>query len=258
MTDLALVALGFGLLPFLAVGLLAVPKGVGRHEPALWGLLLGVVAFLGLAHAGSALLEGNAYLRFETSPFASALVAAAGLAAGIGLGWRLLGRASGGEGPAPSLVVWAAAAFVAVHSFTDGLVLGEGYAGPAATGYPLGIAVVGGTVLHRFAEGALILLPAILASWRPSKATALLLVGLLTVPGAYVPATLLGSSMFSPSTIALEQAIAVFGAGLEAGFATLFFLLGLLPRVRGFKDARWAVWAGLGFTLMLLVHFLVE
>ena len=258
MIDLAIVALGFGLLPLLAVVLYAIPETLKRHEMAVWGLLVGVVAFLGLAHAGAALLEGNAFLRFEASREVSAGVAVGGLLAGIGLGWLVLGKRSADGDLSPSTIVWAAVTFVVLHSFADGLVLGEGYAGVSATGFPLTTAVVGGTVLHRFAEGSLILVPALLAAWRPPKAVPGLLAGLATLPAAYVPFVLLGPAAVSAASIAAEQALVVFAAGLEAGFALLFLLLGLLPRVRAAADGRWALWAGIAFTLMLLIHILVE
>jgi zinc transporter ZupT len=257
-TDLWLLALGFGVLPFLAVVLYASPDLLRRRESALWGLLAGVVAFLGVTHAGLTLIEGNAFLRYETNPWSAALIAAAGLLAGIALGWRLLGRASTASGSLGDGIVWAAAAFIAVHSFTDGLVLGEAYAGPGASGFDLTLAAVGGTVLHRFAEGSLIVVPALLASWRPPRTFALLLAGIVTLPAAYVPGLILGSGTLSAGLLALDQAVGVFGAGLEAGFALLFLALGLLPRAQAAKDSRWAVWAGVAFTLMLLVHFVVE
>ncbi len=258
MTDLAILALGFGLLPLLALALLIAPDALRRHESVVWGLLAGVVAFLGLAHAGAALLEGNAFLRFEASPELSASVAVAGLLAGVFLGWVLLGRGSPGGGLKPSSLVWAATAYIALHSLTDGLALGGAYAGPGATGFPVTPVILVGTVLHRFAEGALILVPAVLAAWRPPKAAMALLAGLVTLPAAYVPIVILAPASFSAANVAALQALEVFGAGLEAGFAILFLLLGILPRIRPGSDARWAVWAGLGFTFMLLVHFFVE
>lgn len=258
MIDLWILALGFGVLPFVALPLYNASTTLRRHEALVWGLLVGVLAFLGLAHAGAALLEGNALLRDEASPAASALAAAGGVFVGVLLGWRLLGKADVGSTAGASLVLWAAVVYVALHSFTDGLVLGEAYAGPVASGYTLTAATVGGTILHRLAEGSLIVVPAIFASWRPPKSIPFLLVGLVTLPAAYVPVALLASGIFSPASVAFDQGIAVFAAGLEAGFALLFLLLGLIPHLRGAKDGRWAVWAGVAFIALLLVHFLVE
>ncbi len=257
MIDLLLVAAGFGLLPLLAVVLYAFPGVLHRNEAVAWGLAAGVVAFLGLAHAGSVLLEGETFLRYEANPYVAALIAVVGLLVGIFLGWRLLGRESGGP-PSGRAVLWAAVAFVGIHSFTDGLVLGGAYAGPAAVGVPLDPVALGGTVLHRFAEGSLIVLASLAAGWRPQKTAGLLLVGLITVPAAYIPVALLAPGSIAVTTVAVNQAVAVLGAGLEAGLAILLLALGILPRLREAKDTRWAVWAGIGFTLLLLVHYLVE
>ncbi len=258
MIDLLPVALGFGILPLLASLLYGIPDALRRNASVAWGLAAGIVAFLGLAHAGSALLEGNAYLRYEANPFAAALVAVVGLLGGIFLGWRLLGNTSPVAGPGGTMLLWATVVFVAIHSITDGLVLGEAYAGPAAAGASLDLMTVAGTILHRFAEGSLIVLASLAAAWRPRKAFGLLLVGLATVPAAFVPVAILAPASFSLTTVALAQAVSVLGAGLEAGFAILLLTLGILPQLREAKDARWAVWAGIGFTLLLLVHFLVE
>lgn len=256
MADLWLLALGFGVLPFSALVLLAAPAALRRHEPLVWGVLIGVVAFLGLAHAGAALLQGNAYLRYEASPEISAATAAGGVLLGTALGWTVLGRRAGSPATLRSIAV-AAAIYVALHSVSDGQVLGEAYAGPLAPGYALTVVLVGGTLLHRLAEGALIAVPAVLDGWKPSRWSGLLLAGLLTLPAAYVPVVLLGGAP-TASAVALDQGVSVFVAGLEAGFAGILLLLGLVPRVAGAQDRRWAMWAGLAFTVMLLIHFLVE
>ncbi len=255
MADLWLLALGFGLLPLSALVLAAAPGWLRRHESAVWGLLLGVVAFLGFAHAGAAILEGNAYLRYEATPEISAATAASGLLVGMGLGWIALGRGKAGSTLAG--LAASAAAYVALHSLADGLVLGEAYAGPLAPGYTLTAAIVGGTLLHRFAEGSLIVVPAVLGSVKARRWLPLLLVGLLTLPAAFVPVGVLSGSL-SPAAFAFDQGISVFTAGVEAGFAGLLLFLGLMPRVASSKDSRWALWAGLAFTAMLLIHFLVE
>lgn len=258
MVDLLLVAAGFGLLPIAALLLYGLPGVLRRNEAAAWGLAAGVVAFLGLAHAGSVLIEGNTFLRYETNPYVAALVAVVGLFVGIYLGWKLLSGSASRSAPAASAVVWATVLFVAIHSFTDGLVLGSGYAGPAVVEVNLDALTVGGTVLHRFAEGSLIVLASFVAGWRPQKAAGLLLVGLVTLPAAYIPVAILAPGSISVTTVALNDAISVLGSGLEAGLAILLLVLGILPRIRDAKDARWAVWAGIGFTLLLLVHYLVE
>ena len=256
MADLWLLALGFGLLPLSALLLAAVPAALRDHESMVWGLLLGVVAFLGFAHAGTTILQGNAYLRYETTPELSAATAVGGLLLGMGAGWMALGRREGNASALKALAL-AAALYVALHSFADGQVLGEAYTGPLAPGYNLTVVLVGGTLLHRVAEGALIVVPAVLGGWKPSRWSGLLLAGLLTLPAAYVPVVLLGSGPTSLG-VALDQGVSVFAAGLEAGFGGILLFLGLAPRVVGAKDRRWALGAGLAFTAMLLVHFLVE
>lgn len=258
MVEAGLVAAGFGLLPLLALGLWPIRDAIRRHEVAIWGLLLGVVAFVGIAHTGAAILVGNSYLKFEASPATSAGIVAAGLFLGLLVGWRLLGTAGPGKSSSPGALVGAAALYVALHSVTDGIVLGESYVGPGSSGYPLTAIIVGGTLLHRFAEGSLIVVPAIVAGWKPSKSVAVLLVALAAVPAAYVPIFLLNPPMLSATTVAIEQAASVFASSLEAGFAVMLLLVGLMPRVSGAKDTRWALWAGLAFSAMLFIHFLVE
>ena len=258
MVDAWVVATGFGLLPLMAGMLWLGRETLHRHEAAVWGLLIGVVAFVGLAHTGATILEGNAFLKFEASLPISAGVATGGIYLGLLLGWLVVGRAGPGVGAPLGALAAAAIVYVALHSVSDGLVLGESYVGPGSSGYPLTAVVVGGTLLHRFAEGALILVPALLASWKPAKAFGALLVALVAAPAAYIPIALLSPAALSPATVALEQAISVFASSAEAGFAVLLLFAGLMPRVRLAKDAKWAVWAGLAFTAMLLIHFLVE
>lgn len=253
--DLWLLALAFGLLPLCALLFVAAPSVLRAHEGAVWGLLIGVVGFLGFAHAGATLLEGNAFLRAEASPELSAATAAGGVLLGTAMGWMILGHP--GRKASSLALATAAATYVALHSVGDGLVLGGAYAGPLAPGYSLTAVLVGGTVLHRFAEGSLIAVPALLASAKPARWAPLLLAGLVTIPAAFVPVAILAGSP-TPSAYALDQAVTVFVAGAEAGFAGLLVFAGLVPRVAGSKDLRWAVCAGIAFTAMLLIHVLVE
>ena len=245
-------------MPVLALLLWPVRDLLRAHEAVVWGLLIGAVAFLGLAHAGAAILVGNSFLEGEIGTASSAAVVAAGLLLGLGFGWRASGRGAAVGAVSLALLPWFAVAYVALHTFTDGIVLGESYAGPGSTGYPLTAVIVGGTLLHRFAEGVLILIPAVWAGWKPSKTLAALLLPILALPAVYVPLGLLGPGVLSAGSVALEQSISVFTSSLEAGFAILFLLLGLLPRVAPAKDGRWAVAAGFAFTALMLVHFLVE
>ncbi len=258
MTDLWLLALGFSLVPFLAVLLQGVSETLRRHEALAWGGLAGILGFLGIAHAGAAILEGNSLLRYEASPLASGAVVAVGVLAGIALAWWFLGRGSRGMEIGANTVIWAAAAYVLLHSVTDGMVLGQAYAGPFPVGFPLDAATVGGTLIHRFAEGALVVVPAIYSGWKPPRTYLPLFAALASVPAAYVPVALLGSATPTSGSVALVQALGVFGAGLEAGFAILLLLLAVVPRALRGRDARWALVAGVTFTALLLVHLLVE
>lgn len=258
MADLALLAAGFGLLPFAALLLYAAAPWLRAHGTTVWGALIGAVAFLGLAHAGAALLEGHAFLVYETSPSIAAGTAAVGLLLGVGLGWLALGRTKAGEIPSLPAVAWAAAIFVALHGLTDGLVLGEAYAGPAPIGFALTASVIGGTVVHRFVEGSLIVAPGALEDRRIRSSLLGLLAGLVAVPAAFLPLALLGTGTPTVGAVALEQTLSVFASGAEAGFAAMYLLLGLIPRTREALDRRWALWAGLAFVFLFLVHFLVE
>ncbi len=258
MADLSFIAAGFGVLPFSAILLYAAPGWLRRHEAAAWGAAVGAVAFLGLAHAGAAVLEGHAYLVFEASPVVAAATAAGGLLLGIGLGWLLIGRTARNDSAGLAWLMGAAAAYVALHSLSDGIVLGEAYAGPAPIGFDLTVVVVGGTLLHRFAEGALVVVPGTLGNQKLPRPLGLLLAGLLTIPAAFLPLALLGTGIPPLGSVAWEQGLSVFASAAEAGFAVIFLILGLLPRIQLSKDRRWALWAALAFVAMFLVHFLVE
>lgn len=258
MTDLWLIALGFGLLPFLAVLLQFGSEVLRQHEALVWGALAGILGFLGIAHAGASLLEGNSFLRIAASPGLSGVVVALGLLVGIWLGWLLLGRGSRGTQTGLTPVVWAAAVYVLLHSLADGLILGQAYGGPYPIGFPLNAATVGGTVIHRFAEGALVVVPALYADWRPPKTYLPLAAALVAVPAAFVPVAVLGGTTPSNGATTLVLALNVLSAGMEAGFAMMFLLLAIVPRALRGQNPRWAVTAALAFTVMLLVHLWVE
>src|SRR2546426_9896901 len=122
MTDLAGLAIGFGIIPLAAI-LLHSFRGfvLGRRE-AVWGSLAGVVAFLALGHAMAAVLVNKPL--FGDAPLAIA-VAVVGLVVGGGIAWLSM------EGPfirtEGSRILWLAVAFVGLHSFGDGLVLGQAF-----------------------------------------------------------------------------------------------------------------------------------
>lgn len=258
MAVLWLLAVGFSLMPLAALLLLAYPSALREHQDLAWGLVAGIVGFLGLGHATATFLEGNALLKYEASPLVSAATIAGGILVGLALAWLLLARGNRGPEVGLGALVWAGTAYLALHSFDDGLVLGQAYAGVAPTGFPVNAVDTLATLAHRFAEGAFVIVPALFAGWRTQRATPLLLAGLVTIPAAYVPMAVLGSGTVSLGMVALDQGISVFVAGVEAGFATLLLLLGILPRVIGSRGPRWALWAGLGFLAMTLIHLLVE
>src|SRR6266566_2094707 len=124
MTDLAVLAAGFGVIPLAAILVYAVGERVTSHREATWGLLAGVVGFLGVSHAMSAVLFYHA--QFADAVLATALPAV-GLVIGAGIAWLLL------EGPfiqaAPNRILGAAVLFVGLHSFGDGIVLGAAFQG---------------------------------------------------------------------------------------------------------------------------------
>jgi len=253
MTDVWLLALGFGLMPM--VGLILYNAGTairGRESTAL-AALVGVVLFLGIAHAGADVLVGNAYLKYEATPVLSAATAASGALTGLGAAAFIWARRSART----SGLLAVSVVYFALHTIGDGLVLGEGFAGAIPTAPPPTLGIIAGTLLHRFAEGALIVVPAILIGWRPQKAIGLLLIGVLAVPAAYLPIGLFASPGNVTAATAWE-AIKVFAAAAELGFAMPLIIVGLLPRVLPARSFRPAAWVFIGFLAMLLIHFLVE
>lgn len=255
MLDLRLLAVGFGIMPMAAVLLVFLEGHLRSREALVWGALIGIVAFLGIAHAAATILELDS--QFTAGAGASAVTLTLGLLTGLGLGWVLLGRTIGGGVSFASRVAWAALVFLALHSVSDGQVLGEAYAGPLPLGWTLTPLNVSASFVHRFAEGALVVIPALVASWRPVKSLGLLTVGLLTLPAAYLPVALFASG-YSPTTLSVDQATLMFVSSAETGVAILLILIGLLPRVVAQKDLRWALAAGLAFLAMFLTHLAVE
>lgn len=258
MADLGLLAAGFGVLPSAAIVLYAAAPWLRTHRSTVWGVLLGFVVFLGLVHAGAAILVGHSFLVFETSPALAAATVAGGVLLGIALGWFALGRTKVGPIPSLTALSGAAAVFLAFHSLTDGLVLGEAYAGPAPVGFTLTALVVGGTIIHRVVEGSLIVVPSALGERPIGRNLGWFVAGLVALPAAFLPLILLGTGSPAPGMVALEQAVSVFASGVETGFAAMYLLLGLVPRTQGATDRRWVLWAGLAFLFLVLIHFLVE
>jgi len=254
--ELWLLAIGFGLLPMSALLLHLFPSVARDHASMAWGVLAGIVAFLGLGHAMAAVLVGNSYLRYLTHPVLAAGVALFGAASGMGLAFLVLDRPlllrRGGA------LLGGGALFLLIHSFGDGLVLGDAYAGSVPPGWPLDAVPVAATVVHRFAEGALVVVPALMARWQPSKSSGWLLAGLATIPAAAIPVALFAGPGSVAAAAALDQGVSVFVAAFEAGFALLLLLMGYLPRALSGRDMKGALGCGAAFLGMLLIHFLVE
>ena len=254
MSDLWIITVGFGVMPFAALLLYAV-RGIepGRRGMA-WGLLAGVIAFLALSHAMAFVLVDHPLLALLADDVSSGLVAVVGLAIGTGVGWALF------EGPLIRMenerILWAAVAFLALHSFGDGLVIGVGFVGVAGPEYRIDALATVATVVHRFAEGALVVLPALAARWRPRLAFGLLFAGLLTVPGAYVPPALFDPIAGTGALASLAVPM-LFGA-IEAGLGFILLVRGFLPMAASAGGPRWLAWSTVGFIGISIIHFIVE
>src|SRR2546426_282936 len=179
MTDLAVLAIGFGIIPLAAILLYSFRGFVLGRREAVWGSLAGVVAFLALGHAMAAVLVNKPL--FGDAPLAIA-VAVVGLAVGAGIAWLLM------EGPfirmEGSRILWLAVAFVGLHSFGDGLVLGQAFVGIVVSTIPLDALTLSATVAHRVVEETLIVVPPLWTGWQSRPAFTLLLVPLVAVPAA--------------------------------------------------------------------------
>ena len=252
MTDLAVLAIGFGVIPPAAILLYSFRGFVRRHSETVWGFLAGVIAFLALAHAMAAVLVNKPL--FGDAPLAIA-VAVVGLVVGAGIAWLLM------EGPLirteGSRILWLAVAFVGLHSFGDGLVLGQAFVGIVAPTIPVDGLTVSATVAHRFAEGSLVVVPALWAGWKARPTFALLLVSLAAVPAAFIPGAVF--NLYGGSLRALVQvAIPTFVAAIEATLGLLLLVRGFLPIAMADRGNRWPLWTVVGFIAIALVHFFVE
>src|SRR2546428_12166965 len=88
MTDLAVLAIGFGIIPLAAILLYSFRGFVLGRREAVWGSLAGVVAFLAMGHAMAAVLVNKPL--FGDGPLAIA-VAVVGLAGGAGIAGVVVG-----------------------------------------------------------------------------------------------------------------------------------------------------------------------
>ena len=255
MTDLAVLAIGFGLMPLASILLYSFRDWIVSHSDLVSGGLLGIVAFLGLSHAMAFVLENKPFLFNGVSTLATASFLVFGLAVGGILGWLLFeGRFVRKE---PSRIVWAAVAFLAIHSLGDGLVLGRDFVGGALPSVPIDSLTVSGTVVHRLIEGAIVLVPAVAAAWRRRSAFLMLFVSLGSIPAAYIPGFLVDSlGLVSGSAATLT--LSTFFSAMEATLALVLIVRGFLPLATTGHGSRWLAWTVIGFIGISLVHFLVE
>ena len=157
----------------------------------------------------------------------------------------------------PTRIVWAAAAFLALHSVGDGLVLGRDFPGGVVPIVRIDPLTFAGTVVHRFVEGALVLIPAIAARWKLRPSFLVLFVSFVTIPAAFAPgffADSLGPANGSSTTVALST----FLAASEASLALFLLLRGFLPMAGSDRGTRWVAAVLIGFIGISVVHFLVE
>src|SRR5436309_14149946 len=252
MTDLAVLAAGFGVIPLAAIILYTVAARVLAHREAAWGFLAGVLGFLGVSHAMAVVLVNHSLLGDLVGATVLSFV---GLTIGAGVAWLLL------EGPfiqtEPNKIVWAAVAFVGLHSVGDGLVLGGGFISVIPV-VPIDAVTVTATAVHRFLEGCLIIVPAMWAAWRARFTFALLFVSLAAIPATYLPGWVYGAYGPSPLGATLQLAIPTLLAAIEATFGLLLFVRAFLPIASADRGSRWPAWTAIGFIAIGLVHFLVE
>ncbi len=255
MTDLAVLAAGFGAIPLASILLYSFREWFDSHRDVVWGGLVGVVAFLGLSHAMAVVLEGKPFLSTWSGTVGATVLLLFGLALGAVIGWFLF------EGPfiriEPTRIVWATAAFLALHSIGDGLVLGRDFVGGAIPVVRIDPLSFSATVVHRFVEGALILIPAIAARWKLRPSFLLLFVSLLAIPAAFVPG-LFSDSLGLANGSATTLALSTFLAASEASVALLLLVRGFLPIAGADRGMRWVAAVLIGFIGISVVHFLVE
>jgi zinc transporter ZupT len=184
--------------------------------------------------------------------WAATAVSLLGLLTGAGIAWLLL------EGPfikgVPNRIVWAAVAFVGVHSLGDGLVLGRSFIG----GVPVDPVSVAATIAHRFVEGCLIIVPALWASWKPKLALPALFASLVAIPAAYLPGSIYAAYGPSSLGITLQIGIPTFVAAMESTLGLFLLVRALLPMAAADHGRRWLVWTAVGYIAISLTHFLVE
>src|SRR5947207_14097000 len=89
MTDLAVLAAGFGAIPLASILLYSFRAWLDAHRGVVWGGFAGVIAFLGLSHAMAFVLEGKPFLFAGNDSLGAASFLFTGLVVGRRLGWLL-------------------------------------------------------------------------------------------------------------------------------------------------------------------------
>src|SRR5438046_5760207 len=89
MTDLAVLAAGFGAIPLASLLLCWFRAWLDAHREVVWGGCAGVIAFLGLSHAMAFVLEGKPFLFAGNDSLGAASFLFTGLVVGGLLGWFL-------------------------------------------------------------------------------------------------------------------------------------------------------------------------
>jgi hypothetical protein len=251
MVDVRLVAVVLGFLPFLAVLLYVLERTLAGRRDVAWGVLAGLVAFLGIGHAMADLLFSEPFLAEVGGGVLSLFVLVTGLLFGMRTSWQIVVRPERWRWSAPTALVWGAAVYFALHSLGDGLALGGAFVGPSPF-VEVDALTMTATIVHRFAEGGLVVLPALAAGWSVRKSLGPLFLGLLVIPGAALMAVIGGP-------LSLEGlGVRAFVGGAEAGFALVLLLGAILPQAAASHRARWIAWAGAAFLVIALVHGIVE
>jgi len=256
MADVRAIAGVLALLPFLAILLYAFERPIRERREETWGILVGLVAFLAVGHAMAEALFMQPLLSAYTGEVFALFVLLAGLLLGMRTSWQLVGHPERWRMSVLTALAWAGAGFLALHSLGDGLLLGEAFVAPTPEVAVDGLTITA-TIVHRFAEGGLVVLPALAAGWSLRRSFGALALGLFLLPGAALTSAILqGASGAGP--FALELAIRSVVAAAEAGFGLLFLLAGLVPQAAASHRTRWILWAGTAFAVIALVHALVE
>ena len=255
MTDLAVLAVGFGVVPLASILLLSFRDWIAAHRPAVWGTAAGIIAFLGLSHAMGFVLAGKPFLFGGESEAATVLFLLMGLGLGGSLGWFVFEGPF--PGPEPSRIVWAIAAFLALHSFGDGLVLGRGFVGGVGPILQLDAVNVSATVVHRLVEGAVLLIPTMAVGWRHRSSFLILLLSLSSIPAAYLPGFFFDWRGLVDGS-ATTQSVSIFLAAMEASLALAVLARGFLAGLITDRSSRWLPFVLIGFIAISVVHFLVE